>query len=110
MSRPDEFGGGEPRGAESLSSRSGLSDVADVGREVDLAEMDDLRGEDSVGEDDAEEAVEGLDMLLVVGDPHSRAKIKLWRIQEMGARSSGLFCDRVMMARRYVFSYRDTLF
>lgn len=77
-----------------------MSDVADVGREVDSAEMDEPREEDRVGDDDAEEAVEGLDMLLVVGDPHSGAKIKLWRIQEMGARSSGLFGDCVMMARR----------
>ena len=70
MSRPDEFGGAEPRGAESSSSRVGLSDgadMADEGRVVDSIAMDDVKVEDRVGEDDVEEAVEGLDMLVEGG-------------------------------------------
>lgn len=65
MSRPEEFGGAEPRGAESLSSRSGVSDGADGADErgVDSAAVDAVRVEDRVGKDDAEEAVEGFDML-----------------------------------------------
>lgn len=72
MSRPEEFGDAEPRGAESLSSRSKVpdeadgadeADEADEGREVDSADMD-LSVADRVGEGAAEEAVEGFDMLV----------------------------------------------
>lgn len=38
--------------------------MADEGRVVDSTAMDDVRVEDRVGEDDVEEAVEGLDMLV----------------------------------------------
>lgn len=69
MSRPEEFGGAEPRGAESLSSRSGVpdetdgADGTDEGREEDSADMG-VRVADRVGEGDPEETVEGLDMLV----------------------------------------------
>lgn len=114
MSKPDEFGGADPRGAESSSSTSGVSDEPDEGREVDAAVMDDLRMEDRVGEDNREVVVKGLDMMEGCG--RSAGDLAWGRnpmmetiretIRKMETRSSKCFCNDGEMTRLQLWTHR----